>query len=132
MKNGITPIGLTMASSAISGFRRSMRQLWPECVSSLPRAFCNLPQIAQARHRTCAVPAEHLAVDETRARVRAQRLRFVEMRLAEGVRLGAEQHLIDLREPHFVAAHDRIARRTAGAAVERRQGLPVHAAEHAG
>ena len=29
MKNGTTPIGLTMASSAISGFSRSMCAFWP-------------------------------------------------------------------------------------------------------
>ena len=28
MKKGTTPIGLTIASSAISGLRRSMRRLW--------------------------------------------------------------------------------------------------------
>src|SRR5206468_12985275 len=88
-------------------------------------------QIAQARDGARAVPADQLAVDEAHARARAQRLRFAQMRIAERIRLAAEQQLLQARKPWLVAAQRGVARSTGGTAGDTRQRVPADAREHA-
>ncbi len=53
------------------------------------------------------------------------------MLCAEGERLGAQEHLLDLGQPRLVAGERRIARRARRAALDRGQGEPADAGEHA-
>src|SRR2546427_10207291 len=125
MKKGTTPIGLTIASSAISGLSRSMHRF---CGN---RSSGERAQVAQAGDGARPVPADQFAVDDAHPRVRAQRTRKRDVLLAEGIGLAAEQHLVHVREPGLVAVQRRIARGTALAAGERRQRVPVHLRQHA-
>ena len=79
MKNGITPIGLTIASSAMqrlqdvhrrTGGANALRRRRARALSSRQRA-----QVAQPGDGARAVPAEQLAVDALHPRRRAERLR---------------------------------------------------------
>src|SRR6188472_1542114 len=98
MKNGSTPIGLTIASSAISGLRMSMGEA---CAASGGRARRRIvvvgqrAQIAQPGDCPRPVPAEQLAVDANHPRRRAERLDGGLVTVLERERLGAEQDPLD-------------------------------------
>src|SRR6185369_13007355 len=131
MKNGSTPIGLTIASSATSGFRMSIG--WPGSAGRIGRAIVvgERAQVAQPGDGARAVPAEPLAVDTAHARARAHPLRFLHVLGTKRERLRAEQDLVDLGEPRFAADECRIAGRAGEAAGHIGQRLPADPREHA-
>src|SRR6185295_4377871 len=131
MKKGSTPIGLTIASSAMSGFRMSIGgEPGSACRRRRAIVVGERAQVAQPGDGAHAVPAEQLAVDTADARRRAHRLRGARVLGAERERLRAEQDLVDVGEPPLAAGERRIARRAGEAAGRIGQRLPADPGEH--